>query len=92
MSMYEQAEKINKKLDRFYKELSNSNIDSGAVKELMKDVLNTMIRFGQTAKFRCRSNVAYDNFVKSCFNNIAEVERHKLEGHDFEILEVIKVN
>lgn len=91
MSMYEQAEKIKNEIDKFYTDLTYNISEEDKVKELMKDILNTMIRFGQTAKFRCRSNVAYDNFVNACFNNVADVERRVLEGHDFKILEVVKM-
>jgi hypothetical protein len=56
--------------------------------EQRERVLNILIRFGAVAKFRCRSNTAYDNFVNACFHNIANTERVKFEsGSDFTILQ-----
>lgn len=75
MSYYEQAEEINKLFKKF-----DQNTD--------KDIINAILRFGQVAKFRCRSNTAYDNFSKLCFQDIAELERVKPEGLEFEILRV----
>ena len=61
MSMYESAERINNDLKQifessYYKEFTISQREY---------ILNVMLRFGAVAKFRCRSNVAYDNFVNS---------------------------
>ncbi len=72
MSYHEQAEAINK----LFKKLDQ------------KDIINAILRFGQVAKFRCRSNTAYDNFSKLCFEGIAELERIQPEGLEFEILRV----
>ena len=90
--MYEQANKINTELKELHQILVSSNFNYvDEQKVFIKKVLTTMIRFGQTAKFRCRSNTAYDNFVNACFADIAKTERRKPENLDFEILEVQEV-
>lgn len=75
ISYHEAAEQINKDL-----------INLNKIKD--KEIINAILRFGQTAKFRCRSNIAYDNFAKLCFHDITELERIQPEGLDFEILRV----
>ena len=46
-----------------------------------------IIRFGSVAKFRCRSNIAYDNFVTACFKDVATVQRIALKPNDeFKVL------
>jgi len=46
-----------------------------------------MIRLGAVAKFRCRNNSAYDNFIKLCFDGIAKTKRVKLNPSDeYEVL------
>ena len=79
MSMYETGSKINDVLKAVLQNIDKSD------KVL---ILDTMIRFGQTAKFRCRSNVAYDNFVNICLRDIATVIREKPEHLEFEVLRV----
>jgi len=80
MSYHEQAEKINELLKKFNQnQLDNKD---------KKDIINAILRFGQVAKYRCRSNTAYDNFATECFQDIAELERVQPEGLDFEILRV----
>lgn len=76
MSYHEQAEGINK------------DIYDGITTQDKKKLINAILRFGQVAKFRCRSNAAYDNFATLCFKDIAELERVQPEGLDFEILRV----
>lgn len=83
MSYYEQAEEINK----LFKKL-DQNTDNTDNKDNKEKLINAILRFGQVAKFRCRSNTAYDNFSKLCFQDIAELERVKPEGLEFEILRV----
>ncbi len=70
MSYYEQAEHINKDLKQFL----DSDLQSLS-NEQKEYLLNIIIQFGQVAKFRCRSNSAYDNFTRECFKNIAECKR-----------------
>jgi len=77
MSYNEQAVKIND----VFKSLPTTNFES-------KDLINAILWFGQVAKFRCRSNVAYDNFSKMCFEGIVELERKTLPGMEFEVLQV----
>ena len=64
--MYEHASKINRKLWEQHPQLTN-------------EIINTIIEFGRIAKFRCRSNVAYKNFVDACFKGIADVQEVKAE-------------
>lgn len=82
MSYTEQANQINTNLKRVFNEIK------GIDNPLTMDLINQIIRIGQVAKFRCRSNVAYDNFMKEVFNDIAILERLKLEGEEFEVLKV----
>jgi len=70
MSYYEQAERINKDLKQFF----NSEVQT--LTETQKEfLLNLIIDVGQVAKFRCRSNTAYDNFISQCFKEVAECKR-----------------
>ena len=86
MSYTEQATKINKQLkDVLFND--RDNIDIIDINKLS----NVILWFGQVAKYRCRSNVAYDNFAKEVFKDIAELERTKLEGQEFEVLLVKEV-
>lgn len=83
MSYYEQAEGINKDLKNLF---GSVNIEAFTPTQ-REDILNIIIRLGQVAKFRCRSNAAYDNFIAACFRDIAETKRVPIkEGEDFEIL------
>lgn len=82
MSMYEQAVKINVSLLNTMKDVDD---------DTKKDLLNILIRFGQVAKFRCRSNIAYKNFVDACFTNLAKAEEIQRENLDFKTLEVVEV-
>lgn len=83
MSYYEQAEKINTDL----KQLFNSVYIKEFTIQQREQILNLMIRLGQIAKFRCRSNIAYDNFINCCFKEIATCKRVPIrEGEDYEVL------
>ncbi len=67
--MYEQAEKLNQRLKSMF-----NNIEIKDLQEMTKEaIIDIIIRFGQVAKFRCRSNTAYKNFLDSCFRDIAEI-------------------
>jgi len=87
MSYQEQAQGINERLKLFFNKLSdverayNIRID-------YTDLINQILRFGQVAKFRCRSNSAYDNFSKEVFKDIVELSREAPDGLGFEILKV----
>ena len=63
--MYEHAEKIRNRL-------------APIINEFDTELVNIMIEFGRVAKFRCRSNAAYKNFVTACFKDIAEIQ--EVEG------------
>lgn len=56
--------------------------------------LNVLVRFGQVAKFRCRSNVAYSNFITSCLDGSDFELTHdtitKADGSSFEVPKIIK--
>ena len=80
MSYQDQAEKINEVFKRI---IPLTNFQSN-------ELLNAILRFGQVAKYRCRSNTAYDNFSKIVFKDIAELERQQVEGQEFEALMVKK--
>lgn len=85
MSYYEQAEKINSRL-----------IDAGIKEfdEITKEkLINAILWFGQVAKFRCRSNSAYDNFSQLVFKEIGKLARKPLfDGSDFDVLQYIGVD
>ena len=87
MSYHEQASKINSNLMRLFKEIKLSSRDI-----YLREIINSILHFGQVAKFRCRSNVAYDNFSKIVFDGIAKLERSDFEGKGFETLQVKKVD
>ena len=83
MSMYESAERINNDL----KQLFNSSYYKEFTIEQREWILNVMLRFGAISKFRCRSNVAYDNFVNACLRDIAQAKRVKEnESSEYEVL------
>ena len=56
--------------------------------------LNVLVRFGQVAKFRCRSNVAYGNFITSCLEgsdfDLTYDTITKADGSSFEVPKIIK--
>ena len=81
MSYQDQAEKINEVFKRTFPEWND---------EKKKELVDTILRFGQVAKYRCRGNTAYDNFSKIVFKDIAELERQQVEGQEFEALMVKK--
>jgi hypothetical protein len=82
MSYNEQAKNINEKLKQCFNE---QNV-------LKKELIDAILYFGQVAKYRCRSNAAYDNFARECFDGIATLEREKLnEQLEFEVLKVKEV-
>ena len=80
MSYHEQASSINQRLQKSFE---------GMTEDEVKEIVNTMLYFGQVIKFRCRSNTAYDGFANGCFRNIAKISREKPDHLDFEILQVI---
>ena len=82
MSYYEQAKKINGIFREFY--------DKMPIEPNVK-FIEGILWFGQVAKFRCRSNAAYDNFCKAVFEGIVNIERTKKEGFDFDVLQVKEV-
>lgn len=86
MSYQEQAQGINRDLEQLFNSIPLQSFS----KEQREHILNIIIRVGQVAKFRCRSNTAYDNFITACFNNIADCERVELEpGTEFKILKAV---
>ena len=87
MSYQEQASKMNERLKKFF----HSDNEPSEISLEDKEMIDTILWFGQVAKYRCRSNTAYDNFCKVVFDGIVEVERTKKEGMDFEILQVKEV-
>ena len=80
MSYHQQASKINQQLQKAFEGMDD---------EQVKLIINTMLWFGQVAKFRCKSNTAYDNFSNACLRDIVKIGRAKPDHLDFEILGVI---
>ena len=83
MSYIKQAEKINFN----FKIVLEGNPDKVGIKTF-NILIDTILWFGQVAKFRCKSNKSYDNFAKLCFLGIVELERTQIEGKTFDILQV----
>lgn len=85
MGYHESGESINRSL-----KLALCDIKSGGLNnENMESLLNTIIKMGQVAKFRCRNNTAYDGFISVCFKDIATVRRVSSEGNDYTTLRVV---
>ena len=85
MSYTNAAEYINKELSSFIRE---TNLGIRRTEKL----LNLMIELGRVAKFRCRSNVAYRNFISECFRDIAVIGTQIVEkefGKPFETIRVL---
>jgi len=85
MSMYEQASKLNKRFESMFNNIDIKKADKEAI-------IDIIIRFGQVAKFRCRSNQAYKNFLDSVFQNIANIQEFtetKDDGTEFKKLKAV---
>ena len=80
--MYERGQKINIKLKTLLEGLNDNT---------KKGLLNEMISFGQVAKFRCRSNTAYKNFIDTTFKDIATTEVIRPEGLNFDIIQIKEI-
>ena len=90
MSMYESAERIKKDAINLF----NSEEMGKFNKWQQKEVINLIIRFGAVAKFRCRSNVAYRNFIDACFSEIAEIGTAKQKGaggKEYDVITALKI-
>lgn len=85
MSMYESASRLNTDLQQLF----NSVPVEQFTNDQRKTIINIMLRFGAVAKFRCRSNIAYENFVNACFNKVATFER--VPQGEYEILQAKEV-
>ena len=86
-SYQESAEKINEKLKAALK-----GVD--VPEEVLSELIDSFIWMGQVAKFRCRNNTAYENFVRLCLRDIAEAKYLPMGAgfkDDFETLRVTKV-
>ena len=73
--MYESADRINTDLKQLF---GSTPLESFNVKQ-REEILNIMIRFGAVAKFRCRSNVAYENFINACLKDISNTKKVELK-------------
>jgi len=90
MSMYEQAEKLNTEFKAIISMICAKDHVSDMQDLNTIDLINTIIWFGQVAKFRCRSNTAYKNFCDYVFKDIAELESTTDEKIGFETIHVKK--
>ena len=64
-------------------------------KNLDQQTIDAIVRFGQVAKYRCRSNVAYIGFLRCVFDGIGEIkteERKNEDGSTYTHFEVVKIN
>lgn len=75
MSMYTQAEKLKSRFTSMFNEMNIKQADREAVIDLI-------IRFGQVAKFRCRSNTAYENFLEAVFSDLAVIRKEQRKTKD----------
>lgn len=83
MSMYQSAERLNTDLKGLFNSLP---IEQFTITQ-REEILNIMLRFGAVAKYRCRSNTAYDNFCAACFKDISAIDRVKKDDDsDFTVL------
>lgn len=61
----------------------------GLDEEQVKKVVNAIIWFGQTAKYRCRNNSAYDTYCGEVFRGIQHLERKDF-GLGFAVLRCVE--
>ena len=87
MSYQEQADKMNKRLKELYAQSA-----AGMTTADWHELINLVLWYGQVAKFRCRSNAAYDNYARAVFRDLAEIQRAALQGQEFEVLQVKEVS
>ena len=83
MTMYEKAKEINADLVNLFNSLPMAEFSLWQKEQ----ILNILIRFGRVAKFRCRSNSAYKNFVSACLEEVAELQVIKgidKKGNEYE--------
>lgn len=86
MSYNEQATKINEKLKSALIGLKDTSLSDSGRKDEESNLVDAILWFGQVAKYRCRSNVAYDNFARMVFDGIVAIERQQIEGQEFAAL------
>lgn len=72
----------------------NAQLKEGFANNDKEKIINAFIWAGQVAKFRCRQNTAYENFMKMVLDGIAEVDYVPFDdgesGREFNILRVTK--
>jgi len=85
MGMYEKAKELN---EEFLTIFSGQCLDD-ASDEFKEKIIKTIEKFGRVAKFRCRSNTAYKNFITAVFENICSFEEKQITHGDrtFTVLE-----
>lgn len=86
MGMYESAQRINKDLADLFNSMP---IEEFSARQRI-EIINIMLRFGAVAKFRCRSNVAYENFVNACFDKIARFDKVEVKP-EFKALQAVEM-
>jgi len=81
MTMYDSAEKLNHRLFALTEKPS-------------AELVNIMLEFGRVAKFRCRSNVAYKNFVEAVFDKVIQIKEVECvrtsDAQNYTVLEAVK--
>ena len=80
--------------------MSDMYSEANKLKEMIKAFgfneaqLNVLVRFGQVAKFRCRTNTAYKNFIDSCLDgsefSLVYDTITKADGSTFDVPKIIK--
>jgi len=72
----------------------NALLKEGFAAQDKEKIINAFIWAGQVAKFRCRQNTAYENFMKIVLDGIVEVDYVPFDdgesGRTFDILRVTK--
>lgn len=83
--MYESARYINDNLKTLVNNLNLTIHDK-------EKLFNLMIELGRVAKFRCRSNAAYRNFLEMVFSGLAEIKTETVKreiGTEFEVFKAV---
>lgn len=80
--------------------MSDMYSEANKLKEMIKAFsfneaqLNVLVKFGQVAKFRCKSNKAYSNFINACLEGSDYELTHdsivKSDGSSFEVPRIVK--
>ena len=84
MTMYERANALNTNFKTAFEDIDENT---------KRDIINFIIEFGRVAKFRCRSNTAYKNFLDATFKDLVTIRLFPANTDDnerkFDILRAV---